>query len=157
MDHVVNLKRNKLYWIRGRDLQAASRNLPYPTIDIGALVAGELTRNPHGRHISLEIDDFLRTTLRQRLSAQDVQNPANRGLILDNLGILLEPELGLNPVKLFLELSIDAVLILVWDHAILDGTRFVWDESAPDYGFVFPSQTITNMEITDEVPRTDQL
>ena len=160
MHHVINLKRNKLYWIRGRDLQAASRNLPYRRIDIGALVAGELTRNPPGRHLSLEIDDFLRTTLRQHISAQDKQDdqePTNRGLILDNLGILLEPELGLNPVKLFLELSIDAVLILVWDHAILDGTRFVWDESAPDYGFVFPSQTITNMEITDEVPRTDQL
>lgn len=157
MHHVINLKRNKLYWIRGQDLQAASHNLPYPTIDIGALVAGELTSKPPGRHISLEIDDFLRTTLRQRLSDQDAQDPANRGLILDNLGILLEPELGLNPVKLFLELSREAVVILVWDHAILDGTRFVWDESAPDYGFVFPSQTITNLEITDEVPRTDQL
>lgn len=154
MNQVINLKRNKLCWIRGRDLQAASHNLPYPAIDVGALVADELTRKPPGRYLSLEIDDFLRTTLRLRLSEQE---PTNRGLILDNLGILLEPELGLNPVKLFLELSREAVVILVWDHAIIDGTRFVWDESAPDYGFVFPSQTITNLEITDEVPRTDQL
>lgn len=154
MNQVINLKRNKLCWIRGRDLQAASHNLPYPAIDVGALVADELTRKPPGRYLSLEIDDFLRTTLRLRLSEQE---PTNRGLILDNLGILLEPELGLNPVKLFLELSREAVVILVWDHAIIDGTCFVWDESAPDYGFVFPSQTITNLEITDEVPRTDQL
>jgi hypothetical protein len=80
------------------------------------------------------------------------QEGASKGLILDNLGVLLEPDLDLNPVKLFLELSLDAVVVLVWDHAIIDGTRFVWDEAEPGYGFLFPSHTITNMELPDEVP-----
>ncbi len=143
------LSRNKLYWIKSQDLDDLELNTRYPRLDIGKLVAEELTRNPPGRHVSLDIDEYLKASLRQCLA---VQETPIKGLILDNLGILLEPELELNPVKLFLELSVDAVVVLVWDHAIIDGTRFVWDEAEPDYGFSFPSHTITNMELPDEVP-----
>lgn len=147
--HVDTLRRNRLYWIKSRDIETLALENSYPRLDIGKLVADELTRNPPGRHVSLDIDDFLKTTLRQCLVTQE---SSSRGLILQNLGILLEPDLELNPVKLFLELSVDAVVVLVWDHAIIDGTRFVWDEAEPDYGFSFPSHTITNMELPDEVP-----
>jgi len=143
------LSRNKLYWIKSQDLDDLELNTRYPRLDIGKLVAEELTRNPPGRHVSLDIDEYLKASLRQCLA---VQETPIKGLILDNLGILLEPELELNPVKLFLERSVDAVVVLVWDHAIIDGTRFVWDEAEPDYGFSFPSHTITNMELPDEVP-----
>lgn len=147
MGRMEGLSRNKLYWVRSGDIEAL--HLSYPRLNIGRLVADELTRNPPGKHVSLDIDDFLRATLRQCLASQDA---TSRGLILENLGILLEPDLDLNPVKLFLELSLDAIVVLVWDHAIIDGTCFVWDEAEPGYGFVFPSHTITNMELPDEVP-----
>lgn len=147
MGRMEALGRNKLYWIRKNNLQAV--HLPYPRLDLGRLVADELTRNPPGRHVSLDIDDFLRSTLRQACAHQDSSPP---GLILENPGILLEPDLALDPVKLFLEISVDAIVILVWDHAILDGIRFVWDEAEPGYGFLFPSHSITCMEIHDEVP-----
>lgn len=147
--HVDTLSRNKLYWIKSQDIDDLEWSTHYPRLDIGKLVAEELTRNPPGRHVSLDIDEYLKATLRQCLA---VQETPIKGLILDNLGILLEPELELNPEKLFLELSLDAVVVLVWDHAIIDGTCFVWDEAEPDYGFSFPSHTITNMELPDEVP-----
>lgn len=147
--HMDTLSRNKLYWIKSLVIDDLEWSTHYPRLDIGTLVAEELTRNPPGRHVSLDIDEYLKATLRQCLA---VQETPIKGLILDNLGILLEPELELNPEKLFLELSLDAVVVLVWDHAIIDGTRFVWDESEPDYGFSFPSHTITNMELPDEVP-----
>jgi hypothetical protein len=149
MSQVDTLSRNKLYWIKSRDIETLALENSYPRLDIGKLVADELTRNPPGRHVSLDIDEYLKATLRQCLAVQETRI---KGLILDNLGILLEPELELNPEKLFLELSLDAVVVLVWDHAIIDGTRFVWDEAEPDYGFSFPSHTITNMELPDEVP-----
>ena len=142
------LLRNKLYWLKRQDLELQTETRHYPVVDIGKLVAEELTRNPPGRHVSLDIDDFLKAYLRKLLA---VQEGPSKGLILDNLGVLLEPDLDLNPVKLFLELSLDAVVVLVWDHAIIDGTRFVWDEAEPGYGFQFPSHTITSMELTDEV------
>jgi hypothetical protein len=143
------LLRNKLFWIKRQDVALLAATGQYPLVNMGKLVAEELTRNPPGRHVSLDIDDFLKTSLRKRLAEQE---GFSKGLILDNLGVLLEPDLDLNPVKLFLELSLDAVVVLVWDHAIIDGTRFVWDEAEPGYGFVFPSHTITNMELSDEVP-----
>ena len=143
------LQRNKLYWINSQYLDAFNLYSNYPYLNIGKLVAEELTRNPPGRYVSLDIDDFLKSTLRQCLAAHEAPS---RGLILDNLGILLEPDFELNPVKLFLELSLDAVVVLIWDYAIIDGTRFVWDETEPEYGFLFPSHTITNMELHDEVP-----
>jgi len=143
------LQRNKLYWIKNQDLEALNGSRHYPLLDIGKLVAEELTRNPPGRHVSLDIDDFLKTYLRRLLVEEE---GPSKGLILDNLGVLLEPDLDLNPVKFFLELSLDAVVVLVWDHAIIDGTRFIWDETEPGYGFQFPSHTITNMELPDEVP-----
>lgn len=146
MSRIDPLKRNNLYWVKSQDIKLA--DLLYPRLNIGTLVAEELTRNPPCKHVSLDIDAFLRSTLRQCLSTQDA---ANKGIILENLGVLLEPELELNPVKLFLELSIDSVVILIWDYAIIDGKRFVWDENKPDYGFVFPSQTITNLELPNEV------
>ncbi len=149
MGRVDILKRNKLYWIKSRDIEAFSWENRYPHVDIGRLIADELTRNPPSKHVSLDIDDFLRSTLRQYVAAQ---GKSSKGLILENLGILLEPDLDLNPVKLFLELSLDAIVVLVWDHAIIDGTRFVWEEAEPGYGFVFPTHTITNMELPDEVP-----
>lgn len=112
------------------------------------MVADELTRHPPGRHISLDLDDFLRSTFNNSLTAQETPD---KGLILDNTCILLEPDLALNPVKLLLEFSLNALVILVWDHAILDGTHFVWNESVPDYGFNFPSHAIMESEIPDEV------
>jgi|GEM_PF-3620706 hypothetical protein len=146
MNRIELLKRNNLYWVKSQDIEFA--DISYPRLNIGELVAKEFTRNPPGKHVSLDIDAYLRSTLRHCLSSQDV---SPKGVVLDNLGILLEPDLELNPVKLFLELSIDSVVILIWDYAILDGTRFVWDEANPDYGFVFPSQTITNLELPNEV------
>ncbi|TXT44743.1 MAG: hypothetical protein FD137_1518 [Spirochaetes bacterium] len=147
--HVGTLSRNKLYWIKNQAIDEFERSTHYPRLDIGKLVSGELTRNPPGRHVSLDIDEFLKATLRQCLA---VQETPIKGLIIENLGILLEPELELNPEKLFLELSLDAVIVLVWDYSIIDGRRFVWDEAEPEYGFSFPSHTITNMELPDEVP-----
>lgn len=143
------LLRNKLYWLKRQDLALLVETRHYPFVNIGRLVAEELTRNSPGRHVSLDIDDFLKTYLRKLLAEQE---GPSKGLILDNLGVLLEPDLDFNPEKLFLELSLDAVVVLVWDHAIIDGTRFVWDEAEPGYGFLFPSHTITNMELPDEVP-----
>lgn len=146
MSRIDPLKRNNLYWIKSQDLELV--DLSYPRLNIGALVAEELTRNPPGKHVSLDMDAFIRSTLRQCLHSQD---KSTKGVVLENLGVLLEPDLELNPVKLFLELSTDSVVILVWDYAIMDGKRFVWDEIKPEYGFVFPSQTITNLELPDEV------
>jgi len=148
MSQFDTLLRNKLYWLKRQDLALLAETRHYPLLDIGRLVAEELTRNPPGRHVSLDIDDYLKTYL-QRLLAE--QEGPSKGLILDNLGVLLEPDLNLNPVKFFLELSIDSAVVLVWDHAIIDGTRFVWDEAEPGYGFLFPSHTITNMELSNEV------
>lgn len=149
MNRSDTLLRNKLYWIKRPDLALLVETRHYPIINLGRLIAEELTRNPPGRHVSLDIDDFLKTYLRKLLA--DQEGPS-RGLILYNLGVLLESDLDLNPVKLFLELSLDAVVVLIWDYAIIDGTRFVWDEAEPGYGFLFPSHTITNMELPDEVP-----
>jgi hypothetical protein len=143
------LLRNKLFWLKRQDLALLAETRHYPLVNMGRLVADELTRNPPGRHVSLDIDDFLKTYLRKLLAEQE---GPSKGLILDNLGVLLEHDLDLNPVKLFLELSLDAVVVLVWDHAIIDGTRFVWDEAELGYGFLFPSHTITNMELPNEVP-----
>jgi len=149
MDKKDTFQRYKLYWIKSKDLETLQYIKNYPRLDIGKLVAEELTRNPPSRNVSLDIYDFLKKTLWQNLTAQE---SSKKGIILDNLGVLLEPDLELNPVKLFLELSLDAVVALVWDHAIIDGRRFVWDEAEPEYGFLFPSHTITNMELPDEVP-----
>lgn len=143
------LQRHRLFWIRSQYLQSLELSSNFPRLDIGKLVAEELSRNPPGKYVSFDVDDFIKSLLRRKLDAQD---ESSRGLILENLGILLEPDLQLNPVKLFLELSLNAIVVLVWDHAIIDGIRFVWDESKPGYGFLFPSHTITNMEIPDEVP-----
>jgi hypothetical protein len=148
MGALESLQRNQLYWIKSHDLERLALEKTYPAVDVGRLIAGELTRNPPGKHVALDTDEFLKKELRSRIA---VQPGPNRGLILSNLGILLEPDLELNPEKLFLELSLDAVVILVWDAAIVDGKSFVWDEAKPDYGFSFPSHTITNMELRDEV------
>jgi hypothetical protein len=149
MNNSDTILRNKLYWIKSHDVEELVRCTCYPLVDLGKLVAGELTRNPPGRHVSLDIDDFLKTHFRTLLAEQ---KGTSKGLILDNVGVLLEPDLELNPVKLFIELSLDAVVILVWDYTIIDGTHFVWNESEREYGFHFPSHTITTMELPDEVP-----
>lgn len=148
MSHSDTLQRYSLYWARSADIPALCRNRSFSLVNVGLLVAQELTKNPPGKHVSLDIDDFLKSSFGEYLKAQ---SGPKKTILLENLGVLLEPDLDLNPVKLFLELSLDAVVVLIWDNAIIDGTRFVWDEADPGYGFVFPSHTITYMEPNDEV------
>lgn len=149
MPQSESLRRTQLFWIKSESLPIMDQVWQFPHLDMGLLVAEELTRKPPGKYVSIEIDTFLRTTLRTSLADQ-TSDP--KGLVLKNLGILLEPDLELNSVNLFMELSKEAMVILVWDYTILDGVRFVWDEAVPGYGFLFPSHTITQLELPHEVP-----
>jgi hypothetical protein len=133
--------RHKLFWyksIQSDDLSA----IPYPLINVGKDVAQFISGRITSKHIGLDVEEYFK----RLISEQAQKHWGAKGVALDNIGILLEPELSLNVEKILLDLSREYVIILVWPYGVENSRRLVWDDTARD-SLEFPEQTIRRLEV----------
>jgi len=144
MDKLSFSDRYKLFWAKP-DIKLISQTLGHddiPVINLGKVLAEFLNSKDIDKNISLDVEEFIKFTVRER--AVETQN-GFKAIILHNLGILLEPELKLKPESIILALSRDVIIILLWDYLVEHNKKLIWDESIPVY-FEFPENTIKKLE-----------
>jgi hypothetical protein len=142
----LNLASNKLLVIVGSKasgktdlLQKISAQLNCPTVNVGKEVSERL----------------LSLTVRQRrLKAEEVLAEAldatnHREICLDNIEVLFDPTLKLNPVNLLLNLSRNRVLIAAWNGQ-LDGGSLVYAYPEHPEHFRGPANGFPVVTVADE-------
>ena len=140
MPIVDNSLRYKLYWHK----PAKDGLLPfsYPVLDIGKDVAEFISKRDIGKHIGMDVEDYLKATIRSNAK----EDAGSNGIALQNIGILLEPELSLNVEQILLGLSQEMVIILLWPYVTESSRRFRWSADAK-VALEFPEQTIHRLEV----------
>lgn len=133
--------RHKLFWYKptqSDDLPA----IPYPLINVGKDVAQFISGRTTGKHIGLDVEEYFK----RLISEQAQEHWGAKGVALDNIGILLEPDLSLNVEKILMDLSREYVVIIVWTYGVENSRRLVWDDTIKG-SLEFPEQTIRRLEV----------
>jgi len=132
---------HKLYWykpIRSGDLTA----IPFPQLNVGKVVARYISERSSNKHMGLEVDVYFK-----RLISDLVDYYWGvKGVLLTNIGILLEPDLCLNVEKILMDLSREYAIIIFWPFQVEESRRLVWDDT-PKASLDFPEQTIHRLEL----------
>ncbi len=95
-------------------------------INTGLLIAHYLNSNNSLKHLNLEAEDFLKKQL----------NQSNKPIAIFNIGILFEPFLGLNSVKLIKDISRVKPVFLFWENSI-EGNCLYWQTQQDMYKLDF--------------------
>lgn len=133
--------RHKLYWynpIQPGDVSA----IGYPLIDVGKVVAEFISVRPTAKHLGLDVEEFFKGLIGELA----VEHWGAKGVLLTNIGILLEPDLSLNVEKILMDLSREYAIVIFWPFQVENSRRLVWDDKAK-VSLDFPEQTIHRLEL----------
>ena len=95
-----------------------------PLLNIGKELATYIESLEDYSYLNIEISEYLVKLLDKRKSK--VNNSSNEIIAIYNLGILLEPTLELNAVKLLKEFSKSTALIIIWENQFDGASRLTW-------------------------------
>ncbi len=146
MSSINKNDRHKLYWYKPT-IGTETSSFIYQIIDVSRLVAQFISDRKPTKYLGLDVEAFFKELVRKNASKQS-EVP---GIILQNFGILLEPELSLNVPKILLDLSQELAIILHWEYEVEYSRRFFWDSTTSDVCLEFPEHTIRRVEIENEV------
>lgn len=94
----------------------------FQPINIGRIVA-EFVRSKNGEdHISFKTKDFVNEILNENIVKDDV---LKQYVCIENIGILFEKELGLDPANIITNFSRNTVVILPWTGEVKNKTLFL--------------------------------
>ena len=133
--------RHKLFWykpIQSCDLSA----IGYPLIDVGKVVAEFISVRPTAKHLGLEVEEFFKGLIGELAE----EHWGAKGVLLTNIGILLEPDLSLNVEKILMDLSREYAIVIFWPFQVENSRSLVWDDTAK-VSLDFPEQTIHRLEL----------
>jgi hypothetical protein len=107
-------------------------------INLGRLISEKYQKNPTA---------LLSDPYSEIMSSIEEANPDDRSqLLLSNVGILTEPELALNPAKIFLDLAVQFDVTILWTDEIIDNRILVWAHQNARQIIEFPQNTLHKME-----------
>lgn len=133
--------RHKLYWykpIQPGDVSAFG----YPLIDVGKVVAEFISVRSTAKHLGLDVDEFFKGLIGELAE----EHWGAKGVLLTNIGILLEPDLSLNVEMILMDLSREYAIVIFWPFQVENSRRLVWDDTAK-VSLDFPEQTIHRLEL----------
>ncbi len=109
---------------------------------MGKVVAEYISLCPNRRHIGLDVDEFFKGLIGELAE----EHWGAKGVLLTNIGILLEPDLSLNVEKILMDLSREYAIVIFWPFQVENSRRLVWDDTAK-VSLDFPEQTIHRLEL----------
>ena len=133
--------RHKLFWYKPNQTGDLSA-IHYPFIDVGKSVADYISSRPTAKHIGLDVEDFFKGLIGELAE----EHWGAKGVLLTNIGILLEPDLSLNVEKILMDLSREYAIVIFWPFQVENSRRLVWDDTAK-VSLDFPEQTIHRLEL----------
>lgn len=94
------------------------------TINMGKELAAFIEGLDDLSYLNIDVFDYIKKLFdKQKVK---INNSGNEVVAIYNLGILLEPALELNPIKLLKDFSKTAALIVIWENQSEIPDRFHW-------------------------------
>jgi len=137
---------------RGKDISQIKSFLSrkrYPVLDVGCFLAEELSKQESADSANLDIPKILSEKVRNESRILDGWNQPL--ICLTNLGILLEPELGLQASNLLKDISKNTFLILLWDYFCDEPSLFHWGTQKQIFHLDFSGIGIKKIPFLDEI------
>jgi hypothetical protein len=146
--------RYKIAWVntRGKDLSEISAFLEqnaYPRLNMGVFIAEHLSENNAAELPSLDVSYILTEKIKKE--SRILEGWAQPLICLNNLGILLEPELGLHPSNILKDISKNIFLIILWEYFYDEPGIFHWDNQKQTYRLDFSDIGIKKIPFKDEI------
>lgn len=129
--------RNQILWTE--NLDKARNSKKFPVIDVSLVISEKLDNSTD----AIPVDPL--STIKQIINEHII--PGSVGLILTNIGMLLEPELHISVVKLLLDYAVSYDLVLFWPYTIKNGHILSWDGSDSAYSIEFDDHILQHLEI----------
>jgi hypothetical protein len=146
--------RHKMAWVDTREkdiaqVQAFLAKKNYPVLNVGTFIAGELSSYQASEFPNLDIAQILTDKIRQEARVlEDWNQPI---ICLSNLGILLEPHLGLQAAHLLKDISKNIFLIILWEYFCDDPGIFHWGNQKQTFYLDFSGIGIKKIPFIDEI------
>jgi hypothetical protein len=105
------------------------------TVNIGHELAGFIQTLESYEYLEIEVEDFLKKILDQKKTKLNGSENDITGIY--NIGILLEPSLGLKADHLLKKISKSTAIIILWENEIKDDTYLSWQTQSEEYNFDF--------------------
>lgn len=129
--------RNQVLWTE--NLEKAREITKFPVIDVSRLVSEKFDESIEG--LLADPAGTIKVLVNAHIDA------ASRGVILTNLGMLLEPELHVSVVKLLLDYAVSYELVLFWPYSIKNGRILSWDGGDTAFTIEFDDHILQHLEI----------
>jgi hypothetical protein len=112
------------------------------SINIGKELASFIDNIEDFRYLNIDVYDYLKKLLDKHLSKTN----KNDVIAIYNLGILLEPALELNALKLFKEFSKSTALIILWENQTNITNRLEWATQKTTFFLDFSETQLKTIE-----------
>lgn len=113
-------------------------------INIGNKIASFIDELEDYVYLNIDVLDYLK----KLLDSNKVKKTNNRNEVIAiyNFGILLEPVLGINVVKVFREYSKTTSLIIIWQDSIGDSNHLKWATQTDNYSLDFSETPLKKLQ-----------
>ncbi|KAA9332668.1 hypothetical protein [Adhaeribacter soli] len=118
-----------------------SRN--FSVINFGREVSQFIATLTSKKYLDIEVNDFIIKLLEDRKTK--INDSINELVVIYNLGILLEPSLGLDPAKLLKEFSKTSCLVIIWENQIDNDSILHWPTQKNKYCLDFSGVQLKNL------------
>jgi len=112
-------------------------------IDCGVSLAEKCKQSEQRKFLSIELQEALQQMLMAKAKNIIAGKPKVVGL--QNLGILLEPSLGLDAMAILEKLSQNIVLLILWEYQISPPARLHWGVNEEQYNLDFSNTSLTKV------------
>lgn len=112
--------------------------------NIGKYLADYLDSLVDYKYLNIDAYDFTKKLLENNKAK--IQGSGNDVIAIYNLGILLEPALEINAVKLLKEFSKSAALVIIWENQSELPDRLNWPTQKQNFFFDFSDTTLKKLQ-----------
>ena len=127
LDNLSETTRYKIYILNNRNLDLAktfSRNSDLKIINLGKEISSKLITLNKSTHFDLFILDIAQSIIEQNIR-QGPESP-HKIVVIENLGILLEPTFKINVERFLAEISKNVHLLILWSGQINQQGLLSW-------------------------------
>lgn len=140
IQHLSEVKRQKIYILNYLEdnlscVKDCLISHKIKTINIGLELAKFLLDNYQKKHLDIIVSECIEKLINK--NAEKIQSQNHKIVAIENIGILLEPELKLNAEKLLAEISKNKHLFVLWSGESDGQGLLYWNNQKERFNFNF--------------------
>ena len=153
-EQITHTDRYNLYWIKSTSLDQQQiletfKENGIEAVNIGFELANLLSSIKHTKYINIDAQEILQNLIESKSTLPEISKI--KIVAIYNLGILFEPDLGLDPSYILKEISKTSTIILLWENQSNNTEKLFWDTTLTQIGFDFTDANLKEIKIPYEI------